>query len=97
MLLYVFITDSEDYDSAFISILEFIPCNRTVCSKAGITIKNDEIVEETETITLGLQSRGSIDSLIRIKPANSLIEITDTADSKRELESVCVCGHIFDY
>ena len=79
----VLITDSEDYDSAFISILEFIPCRRRVCSKAGITIKNDEIVEETETVTLGLQTRGYIDSLIRINPANSTIEITDTINSKR--------------
>ena len=75
----------DDFDAPYISYLVIEPCQRTACSTSDILIIEDTEVEQTEMISLGLQTSQS--DLIRLDPRSALIEISDSDDSKRE----CVC------
>ena len=87
--------DSDDYDSAFISIIELRPENLVFkecmagergrrfytppipAPGADLRIIDDEEAEQDETITLGLQTRGDTECLVRISQAAAFIEIED--------------------
>ena len=79
----------DDFDAPYISYLVFEPCRTTACSTSDILIIEDTKVEQTETISLGLHTSQS--DLIRLDPRSALIEISDSADSKRVCVCVCVC------
>ena len=85
-----FLVFPDDFDAPYISYLVFEPCRKTACSTSDILIIEDTKVELTETISLGLQTSQS--DLIRLDPQSALIEISDSADSKRE--RVCVLKYI---
>ena len=82
----------DDFDAPYISYLVFEPCQRTACSTSDILIREDTKVELTETISLRLQTSQS--DLIRLDPQSALIEISDSADSKRKCVCVCVLKYI---
>ena len=82
----------DDFDAPYISHLVFEPCQRTACSTSDILIIEDTKVELTETISLGLQTLQC--DLISLDPQHALIEISDSANSKREC--VCVCTEVYN-
>ena len=81
----MYAVSTVDYYAPPISYLEFEPCFRRTCI-FNIVIREDAIVEETKTISLGLQTSQS--DLIRLNPQSAMIEISDSTDSKRD--SMCV-------
>ena len=84
--LYVCILTEEDDYTALIRIVTLTPTDTQQCVR--VMIKDDSVLEETESLTVSLSLTGVVDS-VRLSQQTTSIVITD--NDGKGLKIMCTC------